>query len=307
MAHRHKLGWMNGKLLRAAGVLALVVVLAGCAREAPVPSESPVESSGTPTPTRVLQVAAGPTAAERTLAAVCAESLRLGGVAVEVVAAPAALGDTLSALGRGEIALYPGFAETLLELQLGGAEPPAPEEVVTELATRLSPKVSLLNPAGLDGRLVWASAGPATWTDALASEAAKVAVVPGFAVERADGVPAVRSLYGAALDYQTLDDPGARREQVASGGALVGAFRALDVVELSGLTQLADDKGVTRADPVAILFTAALADSDPEPVLKVDAAMKALTAEVFGELETRVAGGSDPSEVAAQWVKSKVG
>jgi hypothetical protein len=255
-------------------------------------------------------VGVGPSAAEKTLAAVCAEAVKLAGVGAELVDVPATGGELIAQMSVGTISVYPGFAATLLEQNLAGEEPPAPEEVVATLAAKLAPDISLLQPNGLDGKLVWATGKTdiADWEAAARAIGGEspLALVPKFAITRSDGVPAIQAVYSAALDFQVEDNAFARHERAAGQDAFVAAFRALEVAELSGLKQLADTRGIAMADPVAVLFTKTLAEDQPEAIIKVNEAMKALTAAEFAVLETQVASGADPLTVAAPWVAEKV-
>ncbi|MDR1833417.1 MAG: hypothetical protein LBQ92_02010 [Propionibacteriaceae bacterium] len=320
--------------LRTLSLLLVVTALAGCAQVLPegrpTPGSIPATASATPSadpnadptpsaePLPQLTVAAGTTPAEQLLGAVAAQALLTAGVEGVLIPAPES-NELLEQLADGTIAFYPGFTATLLEQNLGGDEPPAPDEVPGVLAAKVGPEISLLQPTALDGQLVWASCAEAeegqlvfkTWGDIFGAnvdwQTGPTGMVPGFAMTRSDGVPGVEAVYtpeGSKWNWVQQDDPAARRAALLSLEATVAAFRAIDYPFLDGLNVLEDTRGFGMADPVAVLFTSTLADSNPQAVLAVDKVFQAFTAEGFAQLEAQVVSGQPAAQVAAAFVAS---
>jgi len=296
----------------AAGLL----VLAGCAKQPPgtVRSASAVTPSGIPAPTPTpsgpgYDVAAGTTPAESTVAALVAGALVAQGFASAPSSLPSGTAyDLVAAVGAGVPPFALGFANTL-EAQFATSDnAPAPDQLTQALASVIAPGASLLSASPCDGSLVWAVAAGSSVSslDGLSALKGKTVIVPTFAVNRSDGIPGLKAIYGASLSAKVEDDPAARRAALMDGTAALGAFRACDVGELSGLTALADPKGMIDADPMVVLFKATLATDQPTVVLAVNTLLNALTKDAFDALEPQVSGGADAATVASGWIASNL-
>jgi hypothetical protein len=219
----------------------------------------------------------------------------------------AALGaDWRTALGERGICAAPLFAGTAWA-QLSDADEPS-DDVVGDLAGLLEPDVSVMAAGGLDGSLVWlarSSSGVTSLEQLARAYQGKVAAVPSFAVDRADGLPGLELIYGTQATHVVEDDPVARAALVTSGKAAFCAVRKIDYPGTDRLVELDDPSGMTATDPVVLGVNAAWADADPKAVLELNAVLKALTDADLVALQRQVAGGSARPDVAHRWLAGK--
>jgi len=295
------------------GTLALAA-LAGCSRVAPPPEPGVTRTptpSATPTPTPPATrrpVAAGVTTAELAMQAVAMKSLDARGYAGVAAGMPANGVYGLSAAVKGgSVAFAVGFAMTLLDSVSAVGDPPAPDELLPTLASALEPDgVGLLQQSPADGHLVWVTGPQSSLAalDALSDGKKRSVSVPSFVVERADGVPALKDVYGANLTVTTDDDPRSRHDAVLAGKVDLTVFRACDVAELVGLRELEDSSGIVRPDPMILAFDAQLTDADPGAVLAITDALTALGVDGLGTLEAAIyaAGDLDADTIVTKWV-----
>ena len=303
---------MNRREFLVAGA---AVLLAGCARQEPGrPSQLPeppvTASPAVASPTALsYAVAAGGTPAERVVQALVVSGLAAQGFVSATAGLPAGnVYDLGAAVSAGSTPFALGFAGTLLSQVTIETQPSGPNDTMSTLASALAPDVGLLAASPCDGRLVWA-VGPGASISSLGNLSKwkqKKVVVPSFAVERPDGIPALKAVYGAALTVQTQDDPAARHAALMNHTADLAAFRACDVGALAGLTALADPNEIVQPDPMVVLFEASLGEDQPDVVLAVNTLLGALGTDVVASLEPQVAGGTDPATLADAWVSKNL-
>lgn len=277
------------------------LVAAGCGRVQPGTAGAPQ-----PTPTAAaLGIGSDQTGTGIVLTQLLARSLQAKGRDAAAVTAGA---DWRVALGHGELAAMPAFADTLWTSLSKGAEPPPEDALLGELAGLLEPEVGVLACPDVDGRLVWlvtravAETGITSLSRIGTWSRDRVAAVPSLAVSRADGVPGLRTVYGAKFRVDEVDDPVERALRLTTGDAQIAAFRATDYTGASGLVELVDTEKLTVADPVVVLVNQALADAEPNQVLAMDALAQTLTTDSLIDLQAQVASGGSAVDVANRWL-----
>jgi glycine betaine/choline ABC-type transport system substrate-binding protein len=291
----------RGFILGAGGLL-----VAGCARVAPPAGDAATSSS--PAQAGPLSIGHDASAASTLLA-----QLLVGAIAAKGRAArPDSLGDAWqAALGSGELAAQPAFATTLWTSLSDGGDQPAASDLAGEVASLLAPEVSILPASGVDGSLVWlvtqatAEAGITDLSRLAKWSKGREAVVPAFAVSRADGVPGLEDTYGATFTVNTVDDPLERAVRLTSGRAGIAAFRRTDYTGASGLVVLTDNDHFGIPDPGVILVGTALTDAEPDPVLSMNAVAATLTTAALLELQGQLAAGGSAADVASLWLKAQ--
>jgi glycine betaine/choline ABC-type transport system substrate-binding protein len=290
----------RGFLLAGAAVLA-----AGCARV--LPGEARSTPSASPTAQEPLAVGQDGSPADVVLAALLAGALTAKGRPSTAVAAGS---DWQAALGHGDLAALGGNAFTLWSSLSKEDEPPAADKLLGAVADLLAPEIGVLPVPGVDGQLVWrvttdtADAGVTSLARLAAWSKGKVAAVPSFAVSRADGVPGLRTVYGARFRVTQIDDPLRRASFLADGRVAIAAFRKSDYAGSATLVDLVDTEKLTTADPAVVLVNGALADAEPDHVLALDAVATALTADALVDLQAQVAAGGEVGEVAGRWLRA---
>lgn len=214
--------------------------------------------------------------------------------------------DWLAALGDQTLSAGPVYAGTVWAALSDSDEPS--DDVLGDLASLVGPTVGVLTPGSTDGGLVWmvsATAGPKSLEGLAKWSQGKKAAVPSLALERADGISAINTIYGTRFGSTTQDDPVARAQLVASGQAGIGAFRRTDYLGGAAVVELADPDKVCASDPLALLVNAAFADRSPEQALALNAVIQALTNGDLNALSQKVAQGSPVADVASEWLVSK--
>ena len=306
---------MNRREFLMAGA---ALLLAGCARQEPQepgrPSASARRSatpSAAPSPTGPsYAVAGGATPIEQVVQALIVRALTAQGFASSAAGLPAGtVYDLTEAIGTGTAPFAIGFAGTLLpQFVTDDDTVPGPDQVKPALASAVAPDVGLLAASPCDGQLVWAVRQGASISSLgdLPKWKQKKAVVPSFAVDRADGIRGLEAVYGAKLAVQTQDDPLARRAALVGQTADLAAFRACDVGALAGLTALDDPNEILQPDPMVVLFEASLGDDQPDVVLAVNTVLGALNATTLASLEPEVADGAAAAAVADRWVSDNL-
>lgn len=216
-----------------------------------------------------------------------------------------------AALGHGDLAVLTAWAGTLWASLSKQDEPPAARDLLGEVASLLAPDVSVLAIPGVEGSLVWRVAEDTAregitslgrlrgWSDG------RVAVVPKLAVSRSDGIPGLKTVYGARFDVLKVEDPVQRASLLASGNAAVAAFRQSEYSGASGLVDLVDTEKLTLHDPAVLLVNAALTDAEPDQVLAVNAVAQSITTDMLLDLQAQVAGGGTVPDVATRWLKDQ--
>jgi glycine betaine/choline ABC-type transport system substrate-binding protein len=170
--------------------------------------------------------------------------------------------------------------------------------------------VSVVSAAGVDGSLVWAvtestaAKGITTLDQIAAWSKGKVAAVPELAVSRADGVPGLKSAYGATFTIAKIDDPRQRAAALTTGRAAIAAFRRSDFSG-TGLSELADTNRIELPDPAVILVSSRLVEAEPDIVLAMQALGAKLSTAALVSFQAKVAGGASADSVLDAWLKSE--
>lgn len=215
-----------------------------------------------------------------------------------------------AALGTGESAAKPAYAGTLWASLGSGGDAPASADLAGVVAELLSPEVSVVSAAGVDGSLVWAvteetaAKGITTLDQIAAWSKGKVAAVPELAVSRADGLPGLKSAYGATFSIAKIDDPRQRAAALTTGGAAIAAFRRSDFSG-TGLSELADTNGIELPDPAVILVSSRLVEAEPDVVLAMQALAAKLSTAALVDFQAKVAGGASADSVLDAWLTSE--
>lgn len=219
--------------------------------------------------------------------------------------------DWQAALGHGDLSILPAYAGTLWSSLSKSDEPPAAKKLLGEVASLLAPDVSVLAMPDVDGSLVWrvtadtAREGITSLSRLRGWSDGRVAVVPKLAISRADGIPGLKTVYGAGFDVLKAEDPVQRATLLTNGNAVVAAFRQTEYTGASGLVDLVDVEKLTLPDPGVLLVNTALTEAEPEAVLAVDAVAQALTTDMLLDLQAQVAGGGTVPEVADRWLQEQ--
>ena len=215
-----------------------------------------------------------------------------------------------AALGAGESAAKPAYAGTLWASLSGGGDAPAAAELAGEVADLISPEVSVVSAAGVDGSLMWAvteataAEGITTLDEISGWSKGKVAAVPELAVSRADGLPGLKSAYGATFTAALAESPRERAAALTTGRAAIAAFRRSDFSG-TGLHELADTNRIELADPAVILVSSRLVDAEPDMVLTMQALADKLSTAALLNLQAKVNGGASAEAVLDAWLKAQ--
>lgn len=275
-------------------------MFAGCGQVPPRPSGSSAPPAASP-----LNVGSDGTPAGEVMAALFVAALAAQGVPARRVDSPVAVAQLVPAVESGQVQVLPAYSASLLNALSSSAEPPAPDEVATQLASLLAPRVVVLRPVGVDGRLVYAAAtdsGLASLADLGARAEEAVLVGPGWLPAAPDGPPGLEAVYAANFGHVVeVAIVSERIARVRGGTALVGAFRATELTPDSGLTILADPLLLAVPDPQVVLVTADVAGSEAA-VLAIDGVQEALTTDGLASLAASVAAGSRADEVARDYL-----
>lgn len=288
----------RGFLLATTAVLA-----AGCARVPPPGvATTPTSAASTAPP---VDVGRDGTPAH----AVITQLLVGAATAKGRTAAPADTGaDWRAALGHGDLVALPGYAGTLWSALSTSDEPPGADALLGELADLVEPELGVLAMPDVDGGLVWlvsrktAAAGITSLSRIRDWSKGKTAAVPELAISRGDGVPGLKTVYGAQFRFTDVPDPVTRAAQLTSGEAAVAAFRGTEYTGASGLVALVDTEKLAAADPAVVLVNSAFADASPDAVLAMNDVAQALTTDLLIELQAQVAAGGTVADVAQRWL-----
>lgn len=282
---------------------ASAVVAAGCAR---VPPPGVAASS----PSTVQAAAPQPFGSDGTRAGDMVTQLLASAVAAKggSAAAVRAGTDWQASLAHGDLVALPGFAATLWAGLATQQEAPADDALLSDLATLLAPDVGVLAVPGVDGGLVWLvtaeTAGKGITSLARLSgwSTGKQAAIPALAKSRSDGVPGLRTVYGAGFDYVVVEDPVERASRLAAGQVAAAAFRSTDYTGATGLVALVDTEKIRLADPAVVLLNSGFTEAAPELALDLAAVAEVLTTDALVELQARVVAGGQAAEVAHSWL-----
>ena len=215
-----------------------------------------------------------------------------------------------AALGAGEAAAKPAYAGTLWASLGGGGDAPAAADLAGEVADLLAPEVSVVSAAGVDGSLMWvvteatARTGITTLDTIAQWSRGKVAAVPELAVSRADGLPGLKTAYGAGFTVSKTESPRERAAALTTGRAAIAAFRRSEYSG-TGLFELADTNKIELPDPAVILVSSKLVDAEPDVVLAMQALAAKLSTGPLLEFQAKLAGGASADAVLDAWLKAE--
>lgn len=281
------------------------LLVAGCARVPPPGVGMAGAATGAPLGPLVIGTEDSPPTA------LIAELLVLALAAKGRSARTEAFGDAWqAALGAGESAAKPVYAGTLWADLGGGGDTPAAADLAGEVAALVSPEVSVLSASGVDGSLMWvvaestARAGITTLDQISTWSRGKVAAVPELAVSRADGLPGLKSAYGATFTVAKIENPRERAAALATGQAAIAAFRRSDYSG-TGLRELTDTNRIELADPAVILVSSRLVDAEPDIVLAMNALAARLSTTALLDFQAKVGAGASADSVLTAWLKSE--
>lgn len=290
----------RGFLLAATALLA-----AGCAR-VPPPAGAGAAGLATPAPGPLL-IGSESSATVALMAQLLVRSL----AAKARAAGTEEFGEAWqAALGAGESAAKPAYAGTVWAALGGGGDAPAGADLAGEVADLVSPEVSVVSAAGVDGSLMWVVTEPTALTgittlDKIAQwSKGKVAAVPELAVSRADGLPGLKAAYGAGFTVSTTESPRERAAALTTGRAAIAAFRRSEYSGI-GLFELADTNRIELPDPAIILVSSKLVDAEPDVVLAMQALAAKLTTGPLLDFQAKLAGGASADAVLDAWLKSE--
>lgn len=291
----------RGFLLAASALLA-----AGCAR---VPPPAIAGAAGLATPAVAAPLLIGTESAAPV--ALMAQLLVRAVAARGRAAGTEVFGEAWqAALGAGESAAKPAYAGTLWASLGGGGDAPAAADLPGAVADLLSPEVSVVSAAGVDGSLMWvvteatALTGITTLDKIARWSRGKVAAVPEFAISRADGLPGLKAAYGAGFTVSKTESPRERAAALTTGRAAIAAFRRSEYSG-TGLFELADTNKIELPDPAVILVSSKLVDAEPDLVLAMEALAAKLSTGQLLDFQAKLAGGASADGILDAWLKAE--
>lgn len=230
----------------------LMVVAAGCARQAPVTSSRP-----SPSPA-VAPVLVGATSDQtvQVLAELYVQALAAKGRPARVVVVADDPSTQVSRLMADELDLVPAFAWSAAQaLQVDTQDP---QDLVSDLAAALDGEAAVLQPSKIDRRWRYVSTSVSSLLD-LPRKARVVAPERWRAAP--DGPSGLAAIYQAKPSVTVLADANQRLAQVKKGA--IGVFDATEPQAAdASLKVLADPKALIAADPQVALLRLRRADDD---------------------------------------------
>ena len=221
---------------------------------------------------------------------------------------------TQQALLDGEIDLYPEYTGTglLTVLKLGVMSDP--QAVYDTVKADYQEQFSLvwLDPAPMNNTQALAMTkdraaelGITTFSDMVAHADELVLIGPPEFVEREDGIPGLKRVYG---DFEFKDiltvDPGLRYQALLNGEAdVVVAFGTDGELAAYDLLSLQDDKGLYPPYQVAPVVRQAVLDEHEDIAEILNSLAPLLTDSTMQRLNNEVSGnGREPDEVAREFL-----
>ncbi|MCB8947283.1 MAG: quaternary ammonium transporter [Ardenticatenaceae bacterium] len=221
---------------------------------------------------------------------------------------------THQALLDGEIDVYPEYTGTglLTVLKLGVMSDP--QAVYDEVKADYAEQFSLvwLDPAPMNNTQALAMTkeraselGITTFSDMVAHADELVLIGPPEFVEREDGIPGLKRVYG---DFEFADiltvDPGLRYQALLNGEAdVVVAFGTDGELAAYDLLSLADDQGLYPPYQVAPVIRQAVLDENGDIAEILNSLAPLLTDSTMQRLNNEVSGnGREPDEVAREFL-----
>lgn len=221
---------------------------------------------------------------------------------------------TQQALLDGEIDVYPEYTGTglLTVLKLGVMSDP--QAVYDTVKEEYDEQFSLawLEPAPMNNTQALAMTkeranelGITTFSDMVANAGELILVSPPEFVEREDGIPGLKRVYG---DFEFMDvlsvDPGLRYQALLNGEAdVVVAFGTDGELAAYDLLSLEDDQGLYPPYQVAPVVRQEALDGNDDLADVLNELAPLLTNETMQRLNNEVSGnGREPDEVAREFL-----
>lgn len=234
-------------------LLTIVLVLAACARQAPVTTFDPSASPSTVP----LRVGVTSDATVQVLAELYVQALSAKGRAAQVVEVADDVNGQVSRLMANELDVVPAFAWSAAQsLQVDSSDP---QSLVSDLAAALDGEVAVLQPSKVDR--AWRYV--ATKSDVSLLDLTKKTKVaaPERWRKAPDGQPGLAAIYQVKPSVTTVAEADQRLALVKSGA--IAVFDGTEPQSTdSGVKAVDDPKSMTTADPQLALLRLDLAGDD---------------------------------------------
>ena len=215
----------------------------------------------------------------------------------------------------GQIDLYPEYTGTALLTVLKLPPNPDPKQVFNTVAQAYKNQFNLiwLNPSPMNSTNVIAVTRPVaeryglkTMSDLIAHANELRIVTPPEFLQREDGLPGLKKLYGDFEFKQVVTvDPGLRYQAIASGQAeAILAFSTDGELSVMDLVPLEDDRQFYPPYQVAPVVRASVLEANPALSDALNALAPKITEEAMGWLNYEVnAKQREPAEVAQTFLR----
>ncbi len=244
--------WHSGGVNRfLATLVAALLVLVGCARQAPQLSTSPSPSAA------VAPVIIGATSDQTTkvLAELYAQALVAKGRTARIVEVEDDANTLVSQISSRAVDVAPVFAWTAAQgLQV---DSDSPDALVSDLAAALDGEVAVLQPSRVDRGWKYVSTRPGLSLDAV-KDTDRVVGSDRWR-EAADGPDGLAAIYRWNPSVETVADSAARLAKVKDGA--IGVFEATDP-NVENLAVVADPLSMVTPDPQVALLRIELSSDD---------------------------------------------
>lgn len=234
-------------------LLTIVLVLAACARQAPVTTFDPSASPSTVP----LRVGVTSDATVQVLAELYVQALSAKGRAAQVVEVADDVNGQVSRLMANELDVVPAFAWSAAQsLQVDSSDP---QSLVSDLAAALDGEVAVLQPSKVDR--AWRYVAAKSDVSLLDLTKKTKVVAPERWRKAPDGQPGLAAIYQVKPSVTTVAEADRRLALVKSGA--IGVFDGTEPQSTdSGVKAVDDPKSMTTADPQLALLRLDLAGDD---------------------------------------------
>jgi osmoprotectant transport system substrate-binding protein len=300
-----------------AAVIAASLGLAACSSSGAKPAGSSTSPAGTTTPASAaagsITVGSADFGEAVVLADIYGDAMSAKGVKVTKRPNIGERSVYITALGDGSIGMVPEYTGSILYYLDTKATAKSPADVLAALKTTAAAKgfVPLDYAAAQDSDTITVTAATAakyhlkTIGD-LASVASKLTFgAPAGFKTRADGIPALKSIYGVTFGtFTPLAASGAVTPNALKNGTVDAAdiFSTDGSIAANNFVSLTDDKSMFAAQNIVPLFdksklTQTMTDACNAVSAKLDT-------KTLASLDAQVASGKDPDSVAKAWLAS---
>lgn len=241
--------------MRRLGVLLLAVLLtlAACARQAPATTSETPSSQGVP----AVRVGATSDPTVQVLAELYVQALSGKGRAAQVVEVADDVNGQVSRLMANELDVVPAFAWSAAQsLQVDSSDS---QSLVSDLAAALDGEVAVLQPSKVDR--AWRYVAAKSGVSLLDVTKKSKVVAPERWRKAPDGQPGLSAIYRVKPSVTTVADADRRLALVKSGA--IGVFDGTEPQSTDAAVKPVDDpKSMTTADPQLALLRLDLAGDD---------------------------------------------